>query len=547
MATVIVDGQEVELGADERINGIQAAAKLGIDVPHYCWHPGLSVVASCRMCLVEVGSKNPETGEVSMMPKLMPACQTPAKDGTVFVTNSEKVHESRAMVEEYLLMDHPIDCPICDKAGECYLQDYHFKYGQKERRLDIKPFHSRRRDVGPTVTLFVDRCVMCSRCVRFCREVSGTSELMVIQRGQKEEIDVFRDDEGNIARPLENKLSGNVVDLCPVGALGDKDFLYQQRVWYMKSHAGVCAGCSTGCSIKVQENQDTVYRIKPRENPEANQWWICDEGRYGFHYVNDADRLAGPWEKQEAEWKPIEWPVAFESVSSKLEEATRVAVTVSPMMTVEEAYLLCKLARSFDEEAVLVLGPIPTQGENETFKGGFTIHAEKCPNRRGVEEVLKHFGGSVDFSELCNLSAKGEFDVVWIVGGYPNRDLISEDQAKQLNGAANKPSYLIVQDLFSSPLSEQASLVLPATAFTEKDGSFVNFQDRLQTFRWAVRPKPGVRSEGGIFQQLLGEKGLYKSHKVLSEIAGMIDYFSAAAEPIPETGVDLTTEAPAKV
>ncbi|MGH7136835.1 MAG: 2Fe-2S iron-sulfur cluster-binding protein, partial [Pirellulales bacterium] len=248
MAKVYVDGNVIEIGDKERLNGIQAAERVGINIPRYCWHPGLSVVASCRMCLVETGTRNAETGEIQMVPKLVPACQTPAKDGTVFVTNSQKVHDARARVEEDLLLRHPVDCPICDKAGECYLQDYHFEHGQKERRADVRPFTSRRRDVGPTVTLFVDRCVMCSRCVRFTREVAGTSELMVINRGSHEEIDTFP------GYPLENKLSGNVVDLCPVGALGDKDFLYRQRVWFMKKHPGVCTGCSTGCSIWVEEN-----------------------------------------------------------------------------------------------------------------------------------------------------------------------------------------------------------------------------------------------------------------------------------------------------
>ena len=165
MATIIIDGHEVHVGDQERLNGIQAAARAGVDIPHYCWHAGLSVVASCRMCLVETGTKNPDTGAVTMMPKLVPACQTPAKDGTVFVTDSETVRKARAMVEEDLLIDHPIDCPICDKAGECRLQDYHFEHGQNERRADVRPFTSRRRDMGDTVTLFVDRCVMCSRCV----------------------------------------------------------------------------------------------------------------------------------------------------------------------------------------------------------------------------------------------------------------------------------------------------------------------------------------------------------------------------------------------
>jgi len=258
--TVFVNGQEITIGDKERLNGIQVAERAGVDIPRYCWHPGLSVVASCRMCLVEAGKKDSATGKITMQPKVVPACQTPATDGTVFVTNSPKVIEARAMVEEDLLLRHPVDCPICDKAGECSLQDYHFEHGRKERRADIQPFTSRRRELGDTITLFVDRCVMCTRCVRFTREISGTSELMVINRGAHEEIDVFRDENGQLEFPLDNKLSGNVADICPVGALGDKDFLYQQRVWFMKSHDNVCAGCSTGCSIKVEENQDHVYR-----------------------------------------------------------------------------------------------------------------------------------------------------------------------------------------------------------------------------------------------------------------------------------------------
>src|SRR6476620_3794961 len=233
MGTVLVDGKPIEVGDQERLNGIQIARRAGIDIPRYCWHPGLTVVASCRMCLVETGTRNAETGVITMLPKLSPACQTPATDNSVFVTNSEKVQKARAMVEEDLLIDHPIDCPICDKAGECLLQDYHFAHGQEERRADIRPFTSRKRDMGDTVTLFVDRCVMCSRCVRFTREITGTSELFVINRGSHEEIDVFP------GYPLDNKMSGNVVDLCPVGALGDKDFMYQQRVWFMESRDGV--------------------------------------------------------------------------------------------------------------------------------------------------------------------------------------------------------------------------------------------------------------------------------------------------------------------
>jgi NADH-quinone oxidoreductase subunit G len=548
MGTVIVNGQEVEVGDHERINGIQAAARAGVEVPHYCWHAGLSVVASCRMCLVETGSKDPETGKITMVPKLVPGCQTPAKDGTVFVTDSPKCQQSRAMVEELLLMDHPIDCPICDKAGECNLQDYHFKYGQKSRRTDIKPFHSRRRSIGPTVTLFVDRCVMCSRCVRFTREVSGTSELMVIQRGQKEEIDVFRDGDGNIARPLDNKLSGNVVDLCPVGALGDKDFLYQQRVWYMQRHKSQCTNCATGCSIEVHENQGTVYRLKPRENMAINQWWMCDEGRYGFHYVNDDERLAAPWQKNDSGFKPVDWSVVFERLHSTLTTAAgsgRLAAIVSPHATVEEAYLLARLVRQHDPEAALALGPVPTIGTDEVFPTGFTISAEKAPNRRGVEKVLAHFGEVVSFDSIVENAA--DYAFLWVHAGY--RPLETEGGAGWIDVETAeklaKAGTVVISDLFSSPLSDRATWVLPATAFTEKSGSYVNRQGILQSVAWAVRPSAATRSEASVYRQLLGERGLYRAEAVLQELAGEIADFDAVLPGVPPTGVALNADEPA--
>ena len=249
MPLIIIDGKEIEIPAGQRMNAIQAAQRAGVEIPYYCWHGGLSVVGSCRMCLVETGRRDAATGKIVMDPKLVPACNTIVSDGMVLVTRSEKVRRARAMVEEGLLLRHPIDCPICDKAGECLLQDYHFQHGQDARRADLLPFTSRRRDLGD-VTLFIDRCILCSRCVRFTNEISGSGELMVVGRGSHEEIDVLP------GFPLHNNLSGNVVDLCPVGALADKDFLYQQRVWFLRRHAGVCTGCAVGCSIWVEENQD---------------------------------------------------------------------------------------------------------------------------------------------------------------------------------------------------------------------------------------------------------------------------------------------------
>jgi len=529
MATVTIDGTEIEIGEGERLNGIQAARRAGVEIPHYCWHPGLSVVASCRMCLVETGTRNAETGEISMLPKLVPACQTPARDGTIFATQSEKVKHARACVEEDLLINHPIDCPICDKAGECHLQDYYFQYGQRSRRADLRPFTSRRRPVGETVTLFVDRCVMCSRCVRFTREITGSSELMIVARGNQEEIDVLP------GFPLANKLSGNVVDLCPVGALGDRDFLYHQRVWFLKRHEGVCTGCSTGCSIFVEENQNHIYRLKPRENPHVNQWWMCDDGRYGFHHVHREDRLTAAERRGDDGYEAIEWHDVPDEVERVFGASRTAACVVSPHLTVEEAYLLCKLIRRRFPQAGLFLGPVPVVGEDETFPSGFTIHAEKCPNRRGVEEVIRHFAGDVaTLDDLVDSRDGGLPDLVWLTGG-DQQPSIDEATAARFDGVA----HLVVQDLFDSPCWHRATLRLPGAAFAEREGSYVNFAGRLQSARWAVRPPQGAWVEGDLYWRLLELPGMYRARTVLDEVAQQIPCFAPAAGTVAAEGVEL--------
>ena len=537
MPTVIVDGQEIEIGADERLNCIEVARRAGVEIPHYCWHPGLSVVASCRMCLIQAGTRNNDTGEISMIPKLVPGCQTPAKDGTVIVTNSDAVHESRARVEEALLIDHPIDCPICDKAGECLLQDYHFEHGQSERRADIHAFSSRRRDVGPTVTLFVDRCIMCTRCVRFTREVSGTAELMVSARGAKEEIDTFP------GFPLDNKMAGNVVDLCPVGALGDKDFLYQQRVWFLKKTENVCGGCSAGCSIVTEHNQDTVYRLKPRENLHVNKWWMCDEGRYGWHHLHDATRIIEVSKCDTEDVQTVEWADVVRQLPQELSSAGRLGVAVSPMLTVEEAWMLCSVARTIDPDAYLAVGHVPSNGDDETFPGGFTIRGEKAPNRVGVEMVLGMFGavsenGTVpgwnDFLEKVQART---IQSAWVTAGYPTPEASWCDES--VAATFDNVSCLVVQDLFKSPLFKRATWRLPAVGFAERSGTWVNCGHRAQTFEQAIRPPAGVWPEGRFFWNLLGREGLYDPESIRKHIAESSASFAVLSGDMPAVGLDL--------
>lgn len=530
MPIVIIDGRELELPQGAKLNCIHAAKLLGIKIPHYCWHPSLSVVGSCRMCLVEIGTKDPKTGDIKMQPKLTPACNLIATDGLVLVTNSDKVQQARARVEEDLLLRHPIDCPICDKAGECKLQDYYFKYGQSERRADLVPFTSRRRDLGD-VSLFVDRCIMCTRCVRFTAEISGSKELMIANRGAHEEINVVP------GFPLNNKLSGNVVDLCPVGALADKDFLYKQRVWFIERHKGVCTNCAKGCSIWIDENQDRIYRIKPRENTYNNKWWICNDGRYGYSHVHSEQRITQPRYRDGDRLTDIDWATFSKEINKSLRDTGRLGAIVSPFLTVEEAYLLCKFIRSVDKKAVLALGPIPKLGEDEHYSKGFTIYSEKCPNRRGVEAVVAHFTGKlIDYEELVKFVEQGTIKGLWVSGGYKNQ-WVDEAAAKRFNSL----KLLVVQDLFPSSLSQRANYQLPSGAFAEREGSYVNRADRLQTVSWAVRPPMGVRTEGSLYWELLGNKGLFNARTVLDEVARKISYFSAATGKISDLGLDLKT------
>lgn len=545
MATITIDGKDIEIGDNERLNVIQAADRAGVAIPFYCWHPGLTVVASCRMCLVETGTKNKETGEISMMPKLVPACQTPAKDGTVVVTNSDKVRANQNFVQEGLLLDHPVDCPICDKAGECWLQDYYFNYGHSQRRADVRPFTSQRRDLGPHVTLFVDRCVMCSRCVRFTREISGEGELQVINRGSHAEIDVFP------GYPIDNKMSGNVNDICPVGALCSKDFLYQQRVWFLEPHDSVCTRCSTGCSIQLQVGQNHLYRVQPRYNPNVNDWWMCDIGRYENAHVHAPERFgsikrwlagaarSGDGQKQ---FEDLLWPEGIKAVHEALGAAaarggSRLAFVLSPFLTCEEAYLLATYAKALSPDVLLALGKVPVVGADEKFKSGFTIRAERCPNRRGVEEILRHFQKSVvDWDALSKKIEAGELEGAYITANYPDPWIDDAEAAK-----FERLSLLVVHDILPSPLARRAHFIVPGVTFAEKDGSYVNQAGLIQSTEWGVRPAEGAHNDGQTLSDLLGRRGLYQAAGVLSELAGIVPFFARANEGVPSEGLDLVS------
>ncbi len=533
MPTVYVNNQALELAAGEQINCVQAAQRVGAEIPHYCWHPALTVVASCRMCLVEIGQKKPD-GSIAMQPKLIPGCQTPVTDGMVIVSDSEKVKAAQKATLEYLLLNHPLDCPTCDQAGECWLQDYSFRYGRGYSRLqEPKRLPPDKPYIGDQITLFTDRCIMCTRCVRFTREISGTAELMVVARGSAEEIDIFP------GQPCNNKLAGNVVDLCPVGALCSKDFLYKQRVWWLESATSVCPNCSTGCSIHVDQSDDRVYRLRPRANPQAQGDFMCDEGRFGWKYMHRDDRLVLPEQRRDGALVSRDWDIVLPAVQSALFEAARqqkgIAAVLSPWMTVEEAYLLATYLRSLTSKVSFAMGPVREVGEDDKYPKDvhgrpmepvkFTIRAEKCPNRRGVEAVLRHFAGDViPMGDVLGRTAAGDFSAVYLVGGDPD-GWITDMQAAALDSVAT----VVVQDILPSAASKRATFVLPGGSFAERDGTFVNHSGLAQGIRRAIRSPGEARPDGRILWELAGRRGLFNAALLRREMGEAIESLGALA------------------
>lgn len=557
MATIIINGQEHAIPEGEKLNAIQMALRVGVDIPYYCWHPALSVVANCRMCEIEVGTKDSKTGEIKMIPKVVPACQTPAKDGTVLVTDSPKVKEHQRMIMEYLLINHPLDCPVCDQAGECGLQDYSYEYGQSLHRFVEERTVNPRKEVSDLIQLNQDRCIMCTRCVRFTREITQTGELQVMRRGNHAEIDVFP------GYPVDNALAGNVVDLCPVGALLDKDFLHKQRAWFLSKHDSICTHCSTGCNISAEENRGALWRFKPRFNPHVNDYWICDEGRYGYKAANDPGLLGAMYVRQSGDLAPVPIDQALKTAGQGLARIAQaggvIAGVLSPFLTVEEAYLFASYLKGLSPTSVLALAPIPRDGNDVTFRPDqhkgrtgdtsfvvprpFTIHGEKCPNRKGVEAILEHFQGEVvHFDSLAARAAAGEFRGLYVASDAIEPGYTEEDARK----LRSRVEFLVVQDTHVTPLAQAADVVLAAATFAEKAGCYVNADGRLQYSEAALPPRDGSLPDLDLFAILLGRsRGPIRSREILAELAAAVPAFAVAENgTVPAFGIRLENPEP---
>jgi NADH-quinone oxidoreductase subunit G len=524
MPRIHVDGIEYEVAEGRTI--LQALDDLGVlmngvDIPHYCWHPKLSIDGSCRLCQVEIEG----------VPKLQIACNTPVADGMKIHTQGERVRQAREGVMELLLVNHPLDCPICDQAGECKLQDYAFEYGQQHARTQEPRRAAKKRvDLGPTIVFDQERCILCRRCVRFCREVPGTGELSVFARGDRSVIETFP------GLPLANDYSMNVADLCPVGALTTRDFRFKIRVWFLDDAPGVCTGCANGCNVYVGVANNRAYRYVPRRNDAVNQTWICDEGRLSYRRICADDRIDHA-ALQSVDGVPV--PVAYdEAITAAAERIRRVidargegavGLLVSPHATNEDLFVARRLLQALGSTQA---GYAIVRGRSDAL----LIKEEKAANAAGAR--------ALGFEEAQGFLARvrgGAVEALVVMGS----DVLAPAYADVRDALANVDT-LVLLDTHRSHLESLAHVVIPVRVAAEKDGTLTNHAGRVQRVRPVVEPAFEARAEGEVLWSLAQALGLpgfeepYDVRAVSKALAQAVPAFAGLdLDSVPAEGAPL--------
>ncbi|WP_242394675.1 2Fe-2S iron-sulfur cluster-binding protein [Anaeromyxobacter oryzisoli] len=462
--TATIDGREVVVKPGTTV--IEAAKSVGVEIPFYCYHKRLSIAANCRMCLVEMSN--------APMGKLMPACQMPVAEGVAVKTDTPRVKDQQRAVLEFLLLNHPVDCAICDQAGECKLQDYYMKFNRQPSRLDVpKNVKGKRVALGPTVTLDQERCILCTRCVRFMREVAKAPQLGVAERGNESFITTFP------GQPLVSKYAGNVVDVCPVGALTSTDFRFRGRVWFMSSARSVCTGCARGCNTFLDYLNDTTYRYRPRENEAVNKEWMCDDGRLSYKYLNTGRALAartGRGAQAQVVGRAVAEKQAAEALFAQARAGT-LAVLLSPVASLEDLLAACHVAKEGLGISVAYVGGRPDGWQDEFLK-----RADENPNRKGLELAAQAYGIALrPFADLVAGVQGGQVKGLWAVGTeVPDAAAVAKLEALEV---------LVAQSYGDGPFARAATILLPASPHSEADGTFVNFEGRAQRFELAYYPR----------------------------------------------------------
>ena len=502
MVTLTIDGKEVI--AKPGTNMIEAAKAVGVDIPYYCYHPRLTIAANCRMCMVESSAAPPG--------KLVPACQTGISEGVVIKTDTEKVRSQQKMVMEFLLLNHPVDCSICDQAGECKLQDYYMRYDFEPSRLEGgKVLKNKRKKLNDLVVLDQERCIMCTRCVRFMDEVAKAPQLGVFGRGSHEVVDI-----SPAYGKLDSNYSGNIVDICPVGALLNTDFRFRARAWFLSAAPSICTGCSRGCSTYADFMGQDTYRYRPRENEAINKSWLCDVGRLTYKPLNK-HRVQQSGLGRGAEVKDVSHADALAAAVDKLKaHAGKVAFMASPVASNED--LLAGLAFARD---VLKVKKLYASGRPAGQGDHFLLTADKNPNRKGLENIARGFGLELaPFTELTKAMDGGQVTALYALGAeVPEADDVFAARAMKLE-------LFIVSATNESKVTEAAHLVLAAAVHVEDEGSFTQEAGITQRVRRAYPPKADSQPHWKWAVELARQLGLElkatSSREVFKALSGAV-------------------------
>jgi NADH-quinone oxidoreductase subunit G len=557
---VKVDGCEVEVprltpdwsGKPVPTTMIQACEAVKVDVPHYCYHSKLPVAGNCRMCLVEFGTPalgpdrkpiiNPDgTPQVRKSPRPAIACATPISPGMEIYTNTPGVKQMREGVLESLLINHPLDCPICDQAGECKLQEYSVDYGQSASRFVEPKVHKPKAvDLGPRIMLDAERCILCTRCIRFTRDIAGDDALGIINRGSFNTIATYP------GLPFDNNYTLNTVDICPVGALTSKDFRFQMRVWFLKETKSICTSCARGCNIIIGSREEKVYRYEPRQNDAVNATWMCDAGRLNYKWIGREDRLKDVLVRGQKST----WTTALNEIAAKLKTAPAgsVAIVASARQTNEELWLLSKLKSKLGAMS----DSIPRLGKSDKL----LVDEDKNPNTNGARLTGICFTEvGINLVKIADGIARGEIKTLIVFGedilkravsanDLREKELVSEVVEEHAITAdlLGKLDTLIVSDILPNETTKLAHYVLPGCAHAEKRGTFTNTDGRVQKFMQAVQPPGDARPEWDFLHDLVynvtGKNGFLTIEGLFNEMAKDVPAFNGLTwASLGDTGV----------
>ena len=515
MFNVQIDGVWHQFPKGTRV--IEACEQAGSYVPRYCYHKKLSSPGNCRMCLIEMGipkmgpDRKPELAPdgkplINWIPRPQISCAQDVAEGMGVRTNSPLVKECQHGVMEFLLINHPLDCPICDQAGECRLQEFSVEYGASVSRfLEHKVKKPKNVVLGPRVTLDDERCILCSRCIRFCQEIAKDDVLGFVDRGSHTVLTAHP------GKRLENNYSLNTVDICPVGALTSTDFRFKMRVWFLKETKSICNSCATGCNTIIGTREDVIYRQTPRENDAVNSSWMCDYGRLNFDYVQSERRLLEPQILLRKKLVGTTWPTAIAQAAHQVKQfsGSEIAVIASGRMTNEELWLTLQLAQTL---AVQLIDIVPRTGPGDDI----LLSEDRNPNTNGARLLGVAAEPGAKLPAIVDAVKSGTVKALITLGENPMRLGISTERLSRL-------STFIVMDILSNDATENATVVLPSFAFGEKRGSMINGEGRLQRLNRAVRGPGEARDDWQILRDLIqacsGQNSIYSIEDVFRQMA----------------------------